>query len=67
MDHARTRESLDLRTAFGPPATDRAWPFSPAPARRAERPGLERATLDLLAATARDWGLASRAWTRQAG
>jgi len=68
MDHASTEESLIARNAFGRPATDWEWPFPPRPARCASSPDLERAALDLLAATARAWGLAGRGWsqTRQA-
>jgi hypothetical protein len=61
MDHASTEESARLRSAFGRPATDRDWPFPPRPARRAPSQDLEQAAVDLLAATARAWGLAARA------
>jgi len=59
MDYASTEESPIVRDAFGLP--DRGWPFPLPPARRAATPELERAALDLLAATARAWGLAGRA------
>jgi len=67
MDHASTAESRIARNAFGLPATDPEWPFPPRPAQWAASPDLERAALDLLAATARAWGLAGRgSSTRQA-
>lgn len=67
MDHASTEESRSARDAFRLPATDREWPFPHRPARRASSPDLERAALDLLAATAHAWGLAGRgSRTRQA-
>jgi hypothetical protein len=61
MDHASIEESLIARTGFGRPVTDRDWPFPPWPARRAASPDLGPAARDLLAATARAWGLAGRA------
>ncbi|HLB14764.1 MAG TPA: hypothetical protein VJM14_07535 [Burkholderiales bacterium] len=67
MDHASTAESLIARNVFGLPATDREWPFPPGSAQWAASPDLERAALDLLAATARAWGLGGRGSpTRQA-
>jgi len=67
MDHARAEEPSTAHSAFGIPMTDRAWPFPPRPARRAANPELERAALDVLAATARAWGLPRRVpWPRQA-
>ncbi len=61
MHHASTEESRIAHDAFGLPASDRQWPFPPRPAQWAASPDLERAALDLLAATARAWGLAGRA------
>jgi len=67
MDHARTEGPPAGRSAFGLPVTDPEWPFPPRPARRAAIPELERAALDVLAATARAWGLPRRVpWARQA-
>jgi len=60
MDHESTEESLIARNAFGLPVTDREWPFPPRPARRTASPEPERAALDLLATTARAWGLPRR-------
>jgi hypothetical protein len=67
MDHARTEGSPTAHSAFGLPVSDGAWPFPSRPARRAAHPELEGAALDVLAATARAWGLPRRVpWPRQA-
>jgi hypothetical protein len=68
MDQACTNALRTVRNAIGGPAVDLAWPFSLRPARRETGPSLEPAALELLAATAQEWGLAARGpWTRQVG
>jgi hypothetical protein len=57
MDYPRPERSPAALDALVMAAVDHARPF---PRRRAAEPRLEQATRDLLAATARAWGLAGR-------
>jgi hypothetical protein len=60
MEPARSEGSPPTHDAVLIALGASAWPFPRREARSAARPELERATLDVLAATARAWGLAGR-------
>jgi hypothetical protein len=67
MEHPNPKRLADRRSARVMAPRDGRWPFSRRAPRGAASPELERATLGVLAATARAWGLAAPAAARQAG
>jgi hypothetical protein len=61
MEHARSDGLPAARNPFVIQGRAHAWPFQSWHAASAARPGLDRAALEVLAATARAWGLPERA------
>jgi len=60
MEYARSERWPAADDGFVAPAADGSWPFPRDRSRRGSSPELERAARDVLAATARAWGLDDR-------